>query len=87
MKKPRVRLFIKPYCGWCHKAMRWLNQRGVDYETIDVTTDESAMAEMVRLSGQELAPVIEVNGQVLADFGPEQLAAFWEKIESANGRA
>lgn len=87
MKKPRVRLFIKPYCGWCHKAMRWLNQRGIDYETIDVTTDESAMAEMVRLSGQELAPVIEVNGQVLADFGPEQLAAFWEKIESANGRA
>jgi glutaredoxin len=87
VKKPRVRLFIKPYCGWCHKAMRWLNQRGIDYETIDVTTDESAMAEMVRLSGQELAPVIEVNGQVLADFGPEQLAAFWEKIESANGRA
>jgi glutaredoxin 3 len=86
VKPKRVRLFIKPYCGWCHKAMRWLNDRGVDYTTIDVTADESAMAEMVRLSGAELAPVIEVEGQVLADFGPEQLAEFWERLEKANGR-
>jgi len=87
VKSKRVRLFIKPYCGWCHKAIRWLNEHGAEYETIDVTTDESAMAEMVRLSGQELAPVIEVNGQLLADFGPEQLAEFWLKIENQNGRA
>lgn len=78
--KPRqIRLFIKPYCGWCHKAMRWLNDRGVEYDTIDVTADESAMAEMVRLSGNEMSPVIEVDGEVLADFGPEQLAEFWER--------
>jgi arsenate reductase-like glutaredoxin family protein len=24
----KIRLFIKPYCGWCHKAMRWLAGRG-----------------------------------------------------------
>jgi glutaredoxin 3 len=78
--KPRqIRLFIKPYCGWCHKAMRWLNDRGVSYDTIDVTADESAMAEMVRLSGSEMSPVIEVDGQVLGDFGPDQLAEFWER--------
>jgi hypothetical protein len=22
-----TRLFIKPYCGWCHQAMRWLDGR------------------------------------------------------------
>jgi glutaredoxin 3 len=78
--KPRqIRLYIKPYCGWCHKAMRWLNDRGVSYDTIDVTADESAMAEMVRLSGSEMSPVIEVDGQVLGDFGPDQLAEFWER--------
>ena len=48
--------------------MRWLNERGVEYETIDVTTDESAMADMVRLSGQELAPVIEVNNQEIFHY-------------------
>ena len=73
------RLFIKPYCSWCHKAMDWLNAHGIEYETVDVIASVEAFDEMVRLSGQELAPVIEVDGKVLADFGPEQLAKFWEK--------
>jgi len=73
------RLFIKPYCPWCHKAMAWLDGHGIQYETIDVIADVAAFDEMIRLSGQELAPVIELNGKVLADFGPEQLAEFWEK--------
>lgn len=81
VKPKRVRLFIKPYCGWCHKAMRWLNEQGVQYDTVDVTADESAMAEMVRLSGGEVSPVIDVEGEILADFGPEQLAEFWEHIK------
>jgi len=75
----KLRLFIKPYCPWCHRAMRWLDEHGIEYETLDVMADEVAFDEMVRLSGQELAPVIEMDGKVLADFGPEELAAFWEK--------
>ncbi len=77
MKPTRVRLFIKSYCPWCHKAIRWLAQRGVPHETLDVIADDAAMAEMVRLSGQDLAPVIEVDGRVLADFGPDELEEWW----------
>ena len=77
----KVRLFIKPYCGWCHKAMRWLDERGIKYETLDVIADRDAYDEMVELSGQTLAPVIDVDGEILADFGPEELAKFWEKLE------
>ena len=76
----KIRLFIKPCCGWCHKAMRWLDDRGIEYEEIDVIADEAAFDEMIRLSGQELAPVIDVDGKVLADFGPEELAQFWETL-------
>jgi len=81
VKPKQIRLFIKPYCGWCHKAMHWLDQRGIDYQTVDVISDETAFDEMIRLSGQELAPVIEVDGEVLADFGPDQLARFWTRFE------
>ena len=80
MKKKNVRLFIKPYCGWCHKAMQWLDQNGIEYEPVDVIASETAYDEMIALSGQELAPVIEVDGKILADFGPEQLAKFWKKV-------
>jgi glutaredoxin 3 len=81
VKAKRVRLFIKPYCTWCHRAVAWLDKHGVEYETVDVIADEAAYAEMIRLSHQELAPVIEVDGEILADFGPEQLAAFWKRLE------
>ncbi len=60
--------------------MDWLNARGVQYEQLDVIADGKAFAEMVKLSGQRLAPVIEVDGKVLADFGPEELAKFWESL-------
>jgi glutaredoxin len=86
VKPKQVRLFIKPYCGWCDKAERWLDERGIDYETVDVMADEAAFDEMIRLSDQDLAPVIEVDGEVLADFGPEQLADFWERLEKRNAR-
>ena len=57
---------------------------GVDYEEIDVIADEAAYDEMIRLSGQELAPVLEVEGEILADFGPDQLADFWKRLEKKN---
>jgi glutaredoxin len=81
----KIRLFIKPYCGWCHKAQRWLDQHGVKYETLDVIADREAFDEMIELSGQTLAPVIDVDGEILADFGPEELAKFWEKISATDG--
>ena len=48
----KIRLFIKPYCGWCHKAQRWLDAHGVKYETLDVIADREAFDEMIELSGQ-----------------------------------
>jgi glutaredoxin len=76
-----IRLFIKPYCGWCHQAMRWLDEQGVKYEMLDVIADREAYNEMLELSGQTLAPVIDVDGEILADFGPDELAKFWEKLK------
>lgn len=85
MKPPHIRLFIKPYCGWCHQAIDWLDQQGIAYETLDVTRDAAARLEMAALSGQTLAPVLEVHGKVLADFDTRQLAEFWKKLEKADG--
>jgi glutaredoxin 3 len=86
VKSKRIRLFIKPYCGWCHKAMRWLDDHDVVYEQVDVIADEAAFDEMIRLSGQDLAPVIDVDGEILADFGPDQLADFLNRLERKNAR-
>jgi len=77
----KVRLFIKPYCGWCHKAMNWLDDHDIDYEVLDVIANDKLYDEMVKLTGQEFAPVIDVDGKILADFGPDELARFWKTLE------
>ena len=82
MKAQKIRLFVKPFCGWCHEAKYWLDERGIDYEELDVISDRTAFKEMVRLSFQTLAPVIEVDGEVLADFDTGQLERFWKKLEA-----
>jgi glutaredoxin len=84
--RTKVRLFIKPWCSWCVEAMNWLDDQGIEYEKIDVTADEAAFEEMIRLSGQDLAPVIQAGGKVLADFGPEQLPAFWKEISAEKNK-
>ena len=75
-----VRLFIKPFCGWCAEAMEWLDRNKIKYNALDVTSDRAAWDEMVGLSGQSSAPVIEVDGEVLADFGASELAQFWNEL-------
>ena len=63
--------------------MDWLNARGIKYEVLDVMTDAKARKEMFELSGQTLAPVIDVDGEILADFGVEELEKFWEQFKQA----
>src|SRR5437762_13147156 len=82
MHQPKkVRLFSKPFCSWCGQSMDWLDDHQIQYDTLDVVADEKAYDEMYRLSGQTLAPVIDVDGKILADFGARELAAFWKKLE------
>ena len=84
MNAEKIRLFVKPFCGWCHEAQEWLDERGIKYDLLDVTTDRKARQEMIDLSGQTLAPVIDVDGEILADFDTDQLDEFWKKLENSS---
>lgn len=79
MKPKKIRLFSKTWCSWCQDAAAWLDQRGYAYEKIDIGQTPAAREEMIKLSNQTLVPVIEVDGQVLADFDTAQLEVFWKQ--------
>ncbi|HEY1170499.1 MAG TPA: glutaredoxin family protein [Verrucomicrobiae bacterium] len=83
-KPTKVRLFIKPFCGWCHEAIDWLDERQIQYEELDVTSNRKAYDEMLDLTGQTKAPCIEVDGEVLADFDVGQLEKFWDRLAKAH---
>jgi len=79
MAGERIRLFIKPYCPWCHQAMHWLDKKGIKYEVLDVIAEPAFFKEMIDLSNQTYAPVIQIDGKVLADFDTNQLEKFWKE--------
>ena len=79
MKPESIRLFIKPGCPWCEEAIDWLDSHNIDYTTLDVTNDDEARREMFDLTGQTKTPCIEVDDNVLSDFGADELEAWWEK--------
>jgi glutaredoxin len=72
-----MKLYVKTWCPWCVTAREWLDSRGFRYQLVDVEANDADYAEMRRLSGQSKTPTLVLdNGQLLPDFGPDELAAF-----------
>ncbi len=69
-------LYIKPGCPWCDDVVAYLKRKRIDVETVIVSGNPDAMQEMIELSGQTKAPTMDWHGEVLADFGVEELRPF-----------
>lgn len=73
------KLYIKPGCPWCEEVVDYLDKKGIETETIVVSGNLAAMQEMIDLSGQSKAPTMDWHGEVLADFGVDELIPFLKK--------
>lgn len=76
MPDPSARLFVKTGCPWCAAAIEFLDSHNIAYQKINVTEDPAAMQEMKQLSNQTKAPTLDWNGDILADFGTDELEPF-----------
>lgn len=77
MENERV-LYVKPGCPWCVEVEEYLKKAGIAVNKVSVSGNPQAMAEMVKLSGQSKAPTLDWQGEVLADFGVDELIPFLE---------
>jgi len=76
METPRIIAYLKPTCGWSNGVRTVLRKYGLPYEERDVINDPVQRQEMVGKSGQPLSPCVEINGQMLADVGGEEIEAW-----------
>ena len=53
-----IKIYTTPTCVYCHALMDWLDEKGVEYEEIDATMDDSI----------EIVPVTEINGERIVGF-------------------
>ncbi|MDD3170213.1 MAG: glutaredoxin domain-containing protein [Candidatus Pacebacteria bacterium] len=71
MKK--VRLFSTPICPYCLTLKRFLEENGVEVESIDVSQDEEAQKEMVEKTKQATVPVLDIDGQFVVGFDRKKI--------------
>ena len=69
-------LYIKPGCPWCEEVLEYFDEHDLPYTKVNVSASRQAMQEMVALSGQSKAPTMDWDGEVLADFGVDELVPF-----------
>ncbi|MCF6278205.1 MAG: glutathione S-transferase N-terminal domain-containing protein, partial [Anaerolineales bacterium] len=64
-KYPRVIVFSTPTCSYCRKAKQYFRSKQVPFRDVDVSRDQAAARDMVRRSGQQGVPVIDIGGKII----------------------
>jgi len=70
-----VIVYTTPTCPWCQVVKRYLEERNIPYREADVSTDMEAAMEMIRKSGQQGVPVVEIDGEIVVGVDRERIDA------------
>lgn len=74
MSTPTIEIYTKMFCGYCSRAKRLLDEKGVDYTEYDITLGGEKRREMIeRKPDARTVPQIFIDGQAIG--GSDDLAA------------
>ena len=73
MSQPKVEIYTKMFCGYCFRAKRLLESKGVEFEEHDITLGGPRRAEMLeRKPDARTVPQIFIGGKAVG--GSDDLA-------------
>jgi len=67
-----ITVYTKPACVQCDATKRLLTKLNLDFSTIDITEDSSAL-QMILDKGFQAAPVVNAGDDWWAGFNPEKI--------------
>ncbi len=59
----KVTIYTRPFCGYCARALKLLNDKGADFAEIEAGMDPKLRQEMMERSGRNTFPQIFVGEQ------------------------
>ena len=68
----KITVYSKPACTQCTATYRALDSKGIEYQAIDITSDESALARIKEL-GYLQAPVVVTADDHWSGFRPDKI--------------
>lgn len=69
----KVKIYSTPTCPWCARAKQFLKENNIEFQDYDVSSDNNAAEEMVRISGQMGVPVLDIDGEIIVGFDKERI--------------
>ena len=68
-----VTIYSTPTCVYCKSLKEYFAKNNVQYQEIDVASNEKELEKMVAISGQMGVPVVEIDGNVVIGFDKEKI--------------
>ena len=68
-----ITVYSKPNCVKCEFTKKYLTDKNVEFQEIDVFENAEAL-QMLRDEGRSEMPVVDINGERHSGFRPEILA-------------
>ena len=70
-----IKVFSTTTCPWCTKVKEYLQNKGLEFETVDVSSNREAAMEMVKKTGQMGVPVTQIGEKYIIGYNPEAIDA------------
>ncbi len=78
----KIKIYSTPTCTYCIILKKYLSDKGVEVEEIDVSQDEEAKKYMIEKTNQMTVPVTELpNGEFVVGFKKNEIDKFIESTE------
>ena len=55
------------------RTKQFLKENNIEFVEYDVSSDQEALEEMVRVSGQMGVPVLDIEGEIIVGFDKERI--------------
>ena len=69
----KAKVYSTKTCPYCVQVKQYLDDKGVEYEEIDVSEDEEGRNRMVEKTNQMGVPVIEIDEEFIIGFDKNKL--------------
>lgn len=69
-----ITVYTKPACVQCNATYRALDAKGIEYRSVDLSVDPSAL-DVVKAMGYMQAPVVVTDDDHWSGFRPDKIAA------------
>lgn len=68
-----VTIYTSPTCAYCHMLRKYLQEKNVEFEEVDITQDQDAAQKIVSETGQMGVPVTNIDGTYILGFAKDTI--------------